>query len=237
MSPPDFRAALRAASAPVIAEVKPFSPSAGDLIGGRSVAGIAAAYARAGVPCLSVTTGQWHGGSPAMIAELAATGLPVLRKDFIVSRSHLEESARLGASAVLLTCALLRPRDLARLAGLALDLGLTPFVEAASAAELEGLSLPCGTVLAVNNRNIRQRETDGGSIERSLALHGMARRVQPEGLLVSASGITRPEQAAQVLAAGFDAVLIGTALMGEGQSDPEATARAFLAAARQVLAV
>ncbi|MBL8563427.1 MAG: hypothetical protein JNN06_14205 [Gemmobacter sp.] len=237
MSAPDFCAALRAASAPVIAEVKPFSPAAGDLIGGRSVSEIATAYARAGVPCVSVTTGQWHGGTPAMIADLAATGLPVLRKDFIVSRSHLEESARWGASAVLLTCTLLRPRDLARLAALALDLGLTPFVEAASAAELEGLSLPEGAVLAVNNRNIRQRETDGGGIERSLSLRSMARRVQPQGLLVSASGITRPEQATQVLAAGFDGVLIGTALMGDGQSDPEATARAFLAAARQALPV
>lgn len=237
MTSPDFRAALRAASAPVIAEVKPYSPSVGDLIAGRSVAEIAAAYARAGVPCLSVTTGQWYGGSPAMIAELAATGLPVLRKDFIVSRAHLEESARLGASAVLLTCTLLRPRDLARLAGLALDLGLTPFVEAASDTELEALSLPEGAVLAVNNRNIRERETDGGSIERSLALHGLARGVQPQGLLVSASGITRPEQAAAVLAAGYDGVLIGTALMGDGQSDPETTARAFLAAARQAIPV
>lgn len=235
MSPPDFCAALRAAPAPVIAEVKPFSPSEGDLMGGRTVAGIAAAYARAGVPCLSVTTGQWHGGSPAMIIELAATGLPVLRKDFIVSRAHLEESARLGASAVLLTCTLLRPRDLARLAGLALELGLTPFVEAASAPELEGLSLPEGAVLAVNNRNIRERETDGGSIERSLALQGAARQVQRQGLLISASGITRPEQAAQVLAAGYDGVLIGTALMGDGQSDPETTARQFLMAARQTL--
>lgn len=237
MSAPDFCTALRAAPAPVIAEVKPFSPAAGDLIAGRSVAEIAAAYARAGVPCLSVTTGQWHGGSPAMIADLAATGLPVLRKDFIVSRAHLEESARLGASAVLLTCTLLRPRDLARLAGLALDLGLTPFVEAASAPELEGLSLPEGAVLAVNNRNIRDRETDGGGIERSLALRSVARAVQPQGLLISASGITRPDHAEQVLAAGYDGVLIGTALMGEGQSDPEATARRFLAAARLAMPV
>lgn len=227
MTGASFAAALRAAAAPVIAEVKPFSPAAGDLIGARSVAEIARSYCRAGVPCLSVTTGAWHGGAPAMIADLAVTGLPVLRKDFIVSQAHLHLSRDLGAAAVLLTCALLRPRDLLRLAEQALGLGLTPFVEAASAQELTDLHLPEGAVLAVNNRNIRTRETDGGGIERSLALHTQARSVAGTGLLVSASGITTAAQAQSLLQAGFDGLLVGTALMGAGPGT-EAATRAFL---------
>lgn len=232
MSVGRFVAALRAAPAPVIAEVKPFSPAAGDLIGARDVAGIAAAYAGAGVPCLSVTTGAWHGGRPDMVTELARTGLPVLRKDFIVSQAHLVQSRDLGASAVLLTCTLMRPRDLRRLAEAALALEMTPFVEAASAAELADLDLPEGAVLAINNRDIRTRETDGGGIERSLSLQAQARQKAGAGLLVSASGIETPAEARRLMAAGFDAMLIGTALMGAGAGIGDQT-RAFLAAAQR----
>lgn len=228
-----FAAALRDAAAPVIAEVKPHSPKDGALLGGRSVADLALGYARAGVPCLSVTTGKWHGGTPDMIRILAATGLPVLRKDFIATRGHLEQSHQLGASAVLLTCTLLRPRDVWRLASEALAMGLTPFVEAASDAELLGLDLPKGAILAINNRNIRERETDDGGIERSLRLYDQARRLDP-ALLVSASAISCPKDIRLLRRCGFDAVLVGTALMAG--RDTETGTRRFLDAARIGLA-
>lgn len=224
-----FSSALRHTAVPVIAEVKPHSPKDGELLAGRSVADLALGYARAGVPCLSVTTGKWHGGAPDMIRILAATGLPVLRKDFIATRGHLNQSRDLGASAVLLTCALLRPRDVQRLAEEALAMGMTPFVEAASEYELLGLELPHGAILAINNRNIREQETDDGGIERSLRLYDQARRLNP-ALLVSASAISRPEDIRLLRRCGFDAVLVGTALMAG--DDAEIGTRRFLDAAR-----
>ncbi len=224
-----FLAALRAAPAPIIAEIKPQSPKDGELLAGRSITAIARAYQRAGVPCLSVTTGKWHGGAPAMIAELAASGLPVLRKDFIATRGHLLQSRDLGASAVLLTCTLLRPADVRRLSDEALALGLTPFIEAASTDELAGLDLAAGAILAVNNRNIREREMDDGGIGRSLDLYGQARALAPS-LLASASAIQTPQDVRALRNCGYDALLIGTALMSG--SDPEATTRAMIEAAR-----
>lgn len=224
-----FIDALRLAPAPVIAEVKPRSPKDGELLAGRSVVDLAHGYARAGVPCLSVTTGKWHGGTPEMIRILAATGLPVLRKDFIATRGHLEQSRDLGASAVLLTCTLLRARDVRRLAVEALALGLTPFVEAASTDELRDLELPDSAILAINNRNIRERETDDGGIERSLRLYDQARGLRP-ALLASASAIARPEDVGQLRRCGYDAVLVGTALMAG--DDAECGTRRFLDAAR-----
>lgn len=226
-----FATALAASDRPLIAEIKPSSPKVGALLAGRSVASVAAEYALAGAPCLSVTTGRWHGGSVAMMTEMvAATGLPVLRKDFLTSKRALEETRAAGASAALLTCTLLRRVDILRLAEAALDLGLTPFVEAASEAELDGLALPQGAILAINNRDIRARETDDGGIATSLALLAAARAAH-SGPVVSASGLLTPEDVATVRRAGFDGVLVGTALLS-GPDEPVATTRRFLDAAR-----
>jgi indole-3-glycerol phosphate synthase len=226
-----FHHALATAPQPLIAEVKPRSPKTGVLMGDLTVAEVAETYGEAGVRCLSVTTGRWHGGTPAMIATLAQTGLPVLRKDFIASRAHLEQSRDLGASAVLLTCTLLRPKDIARLADAALMLGLTPFVEVATAGELQDLTLPPEAILAINNRNIRAQETDDGGISRSLNLLAPARD-QHAGLLVSASGLLVASDVQLVREAGFDGVLVGTALLGSG-ADIAATTRQFLQAAER----
>ncbi|WP_269584453.1 hypothetical protein [Roseibium sp. Sym1] len=230
----EFAAALARAEAPLIAEIKPASPKDGDLLRQMQVGEIARDYARAGVACLSVTTGRWHNGSVGMIREIAETGLPVLRKDFIVSARHLRDSLQAGASAVLLTCSLLRNKDVVRLAAMALDLGLTPFVEAANETELDGLDLPGGSVLAINNRNIRVRETDDGGVEHSLALYRSA-RARHAGLLVSASGFRTPADARKACMCGFDGILVGTAFMN-GDNGPGNTAGLFMDAMAQARA-
>lgn len=228
---PDFHSALARARSPLIAEIKPNSPKVGALIATRSVAAIAEDYRRAGVPCLSVTTGQWHGGRLEMIGEMRQTGLPVLRKDFITTQRDLEISKDAGASAVLLTCKLMRRKDVLRLANLALGLGLTPFVEVANARELDGLALPENAILAINNRDIALKETDDGGMDQSLALYGLARQGH-RGLLVSASGLLCPGDVAAIRCAGFDGVLVGTALLN-GPHSPYETTCAFVGAALQ----
>ncbi|MFW2543794.1 hypothetical protein ACN2XU_14205 [Primorskyibacter sp. 2E107] len=226
-----FHEALSGEDCPLIAEIKPSSPKVGPLLAERSVREIARDYLHAGAPCLSVTTGAWHKGHIGMVTEMAALGLPVLRKDFITSARHLEASKDAGAAAVLLTCTLLRRADVLRLAEAALSMGLTPFVEAASAAELDGLRLPGGAVLAINNRDIRAQETDDGGIEQSEALYALG-RAQHGGLLISASGLTSPEAVRRAVAAGFDGVLVGTALLSGPESAYETTRR-YLRATRK----
>lgn len=208
-----FIQALRSAAAPLIAEIKPFSPECGDLLHGRNPLDIARHYVAQGAPCLSVTTGRWHRGDLTMLHELAhGAEVPILRKDFITRRAQLAESLEAGASAILFSAQLLRQRELLGLASQALALGLTPFIEADATAQLEALKLPAGCILAICNRDIRQQEKDDGSVNRSLALYRSARACGPE-LLASASALRQPQEAAQALKAGFDAVLIGTALL------------------------
>ncbi len=129
-----FAAALAAqarSGLAVIAEIKRRSPSKGDLDPGLDPATLAADYAAGGASCLSVLTdGPHFGGSPEdLAAARAACALPVLRKDFTVSRADVCDARLMGADAVLLIVAALDDAELLEMLGLAAILGLDALVE------------------------------------------------------------------------------------------------------------
>ena len=122
--PRPFRAALAGADASglaVIAEVKRRSPSAGDLAPDLDPSEVARAYAAGGATCLSVLTdASYFGGAPEdLAAARTSSGLPVLRKDFTVSRADVCDARLMGADAVLLIVAALSDEELAEFAALA----------------------------------------------------------------------------------------------------------------------
>ncbi|MFI2611180.1 indole-3-glycerol-phosphate synthase [Kitasatospora sp. NPDC018619] len=210
---PSFTDALLGAERPLVMEVKLRDPHGTDLLGDRTVTDLVARYERAGAPCLSVVTGRWFGGTTRLLREVAAaTDLPVLQKDFLTRPAQLEAARALGASAVLLTAALLPAASLHRLVACALDLGLTPFVEITDERELAALPRPRECVVAVNNKDIRTRERDRGDLGRSLRLLP-ALRAAGVRAPVSASAITDPADAARLLDAGYAGLLVGTSLM------------------------
>lgn len=208
-----FVEALLAADVPVIMELKRRDPHGGDLFGERSIPEIVAEYEAAGAPCISVVTGRWFGGTDSMLEEVASlTDRPVLQKDFITRRDQLLKAKDLGASAVLLTAGLLPRSSMPTLINGSLELGLTPFVEVTSEAEIDALPSAELCVVAVNNKDIKNQERDPGDLDRSVrllpALAGSG-TVCP----VSASGIKQPQDAARLLAAGYKGLLIGTGLL------------------------
>jgi indole-3-glycerol phosphate synthase len=213
-----FIDALRTASTPVIMEVKRRSADGEDLLGGRSVREIVDAYHRLGAPCLSVVTGSWFGGGDALLREVAAlTDRPILRKDFITNERQIVEARAMGAAAVLLTAELLPGSLTARLARICLRHEVTPFVEVSSCTQLERLGDARGCVVAVSNKDIRRRERGEPQIERSLTLLPAVLRSGAD-CAVSASGIAGPDVAARLLSSGFDALLVGTALLTAGDA-------------------
>ncbi|MEU3573200.1 indole-3-glycerol-phosphate synthase [Kitasatospora sp. NPDC036755] len=208
-----FIDALLTAARPLVMEVKLRDPHGADLLGERTVTDLVTRYEQAGAPCLSVVTGRWFGGTPRLLRDVAAaTELPVLQKDFLTRPAQLEAAKALGASAVLLTAALLPATSLRRLVDAALDLGLTPFVEITDERELDTLPRVPECVVAVNNKDIRTRERDRGDLGRSLRLLPALRAAGCRAP-VSASAITEPADAARLLDAGYAALLIGTSLM------------------------
>ncbi|WP_436494545.1 hypothetical protein [Actinokineospora sp. HUAS TT18] len=211
MSP--FIDALLGARRPLVMEVKRRDPHGNDLMGGRTVAEVVAHYEAAGAACVSVVTGRWFGGTPELLREVAdRTGKPLLQKDFITRRDHIQQARKSGAAAVLLTAGLLTRSSLANLIDAALSLELTPFVEITAESEIAGITAADQCVIAVNNKDIKTGERDTGDLSRSERMLPFLRAAGTRAP-VSASGIDTPETAARLVDLGYRGLLVGTALL------------------------
>ena len=218
-----FEAALSAAGGPnVIAECKRRSPSRGILRRDYRPEAIAAAYERNGAAAVSVLTEPtfFDGSLDHLRAVRAAVGIPVLRKDFVVSRYQLLEAAAAGADAVLLIVAALDDADLAALHAGAAELGLGVLVEVHDAGELDRAARVGATVVGVNNRNLRTLAVD---VEAS---HRLAARMPAGTIGVAESGLRTSADLARLGAAGYRAFLIGETFMTA--ADPGAALRDLL---------
>lgn len=225
-TPPRFAAAFAGGTVGLIAEVKRRSPSEGGFAGAVDPVNVARAYADGGAAAISVLTeGPHFGGSLADLEGVArATGLPVLRKDFILDPLQLYEARAAGAAAALLIVRALTAERLAALAALARELGLATLVEVHAADEL-----PVALAARPDAVGVNVRDLD------SLVLHpdvadALLPRIPRAVIAVAESGIADREGVSRVAALGADAVLVGTSLLRAGA--PAAAARALTGVAR-----
>ena len=193
----------------VIAEVKRRSPSRGDLAVALDPAVVAADYAAGGASCLSVLTdADWFGGSPEDLkAASAASGLPVLRKDFTVDVRDVCDARLMGADAVLLITAALDDAEIGDFVALAAEIGLDALVEVHDEAELDRALTVGARLIGVNQRDLSTFEVDADRAIR------VAASIPSTVRTVAESGIAGPEDAAVLAAAGYDAVLVGETLV------------------------
>ncbi len=225
--PRDFLGALaKAGHAPIIAEIKRRSPSAGTLGEDADPAARALAYARGGAAALSVLTdGPFFGGSLADLdAARRAVGLPVLRKDFTIAPAQVYEARAAGADAVLLIAAALEPSLLGELYERAREVGMTVLVEVHHERELIAALAPRPRLVGINNRDLTSLAVDLDTCLR------VRRRIPSGPLVVAESGIEGPEDIKRLSAGGLDAFLIGTTLMRA--ADPGQAIAALKAAGR-----
>ena len=212
-----FEKALKKPGLSFICECKKASPSKGLISRDFPYLSIAREYEQAEAAAISVLTEpEWFLGNDEILREIAGSvSIPCLRKDFVVDEYMIYEAKVLGASAVLLICALLDEDTLRRYMEIADSLGLSALVEAHDPAEIETAVRSGARIIGVNNRNLKDFTVD---IHNSIRLRYCA----PAGtIFVAESGIRTPEDVETLRQNGVNAVLIGEQLMRAGSPKEE----------------
>lgn len=203
-----FEKALKSDGLSFICEVKKASPSKGVIAEDFPFLEIAKEYEKAGASAISCLTEPFYfKGSNDYLKEIAANvSIPVLRKDFTIDPYMIYEAKTLGASAVLLICAILTDEELREYSEIAENLGLSALIEAHTEEEVKR-AMKYGRIIGVNNRDLKTFNVD---ITTSIRLRNMV----PSGMVfVSESGIKDENDTMELYKNGTDAVLIGETLM------------------------
>lgn len=219
--PRDPMPALRAPGSSVIAEVKRRSPSKGDLAAITDPAALARQYAAGGAAAISVLTEErrFGGRLEDLRAVRAAVDVPVLRKDFLVEPYQVLEARAAGADLVLLIVAALDDDTLRRLHDQARELGMTVLVEVHDQAETDRAVAIGAELVGVNARNLKTLDIDPDAFGR------LAPLIPDDRVKVAESGISGPVDVERHVSEGARAVLVGEALVKDG--DPESGVRAM----------
>ncbi len=218
----DAETALRRATRlAVIAEVKRSSPSRGSLAEIADPAGLAAAYALGGATAISVLTEprRFSGSLDDLAAVRRRVDVPVLRKDFLVTRYQITEARAWGADLVLLIVASLDQRNLVALRDHAEALGMTALVEVHDEEETRRAVDSGATVLGVNARDLRTLTVDRAVFARLRPL------IPDDVVTIAESGVRTVEDVREYATAGAHGVLVGEALVTGG--DPAGAVAAF----------
>lgn len=204
-----FETALRKPELSFICECKKASPSKGLIAPNFPYVDIAKAYEAAGADAISVLTEpEFFLGDDIFLSEISAqVSIPCLRKDFVVDEYIIWQAKTLGASAILLICAILDDIQLKKFLATCDELGLSALVESHDEIEIKR-ALNCGArIIGVNNRNLKDFSVDMDNAKRLREL------VPPEIVFVSESGVKSADDIKKIREIGADAVLIGEILM------------------------
>lgn len=204
-----FEKALAAPGMSFICEVKKASPSKGLIAPDFPYLEIAKDYEAAGAAAISVLTEpERFLGSDRYLEEIArAVSIPVLRKDFTVDEYQIYEAKLLGASAVLLICAILSDEQLKCFLETAHTLGLSALVEAHDEEEVKRAIAAGAKIIGVNNRDLKTFTVD---VNNSVRLRSL---IPSHTVYVSESGIKTAADVGVLYRNGTNAVLIGETLM------------------------
>lgn len=204
-----FEKNLRQKAMQFICEVKKASPSKGLIAAHFPYVDIAKEYEAAGAAAISVLTEtDYFLGDDRYLRQIyEAVQTPLLRKDFTVDAYQIYQAKTLGASAVLLICAILDEKRMRSFIEICDSLGMSALVEAHDAEEVRMADCAGARIIGVNNRNLKDFTVDIGN---SLRLREL---VPGDTLFVAESGISTPEDIRALREGGVNGVLIGESLM------------------------
>lgn len=215
----------------IIAEIKKSSPSHGPF-SSTNVIKRARAYDAAGIQGISVLTEPSHfnGSFDDLQSVVNNTTVPVLCKDFIISRQQLELANQLGASAVLI---IVKIRSSLTLIESCLDLGMEPLLEIHDQEDLDIIvpiveADPRVRLVGINNRDLSTMKVDLSTSDR--LIQEARNAIGEDAIIISESGIETSSDVKRLVKAGTDAILIGTMFMERPVQDVKAVIQDLQAA-------
>ena len=218
---PDFHKALTNPGPAIIAEFKRKSPSKGIINTDASPVQVAQEYQEGGIAAISILTdNEFFGGSNNDLQSVAGfVKVPLLRKDFIIDDYQVIEAKSIGASAILLIASVLSKKEVARLSGLAFNLGIEVLFEIHDEKDLYKMNNKI-KILGVNNRNLK---TFNVNFDNSSNLIG---QLPANCIKVAESGFQTTDDVKRLFLSGYNAFLIGEKFMGT--QNPGKTATDFV---------
>jgi indole-3-glycerol phosphate synthase len=193
----------------VIAELKKASPSHGVIREDFQPLRIANLYEYAGACAISVLTEpHFFKGRPSYLKTVRqVTTLPLLRKDFILEKYQLYETAILEADAFLLIASVLTEEELKELIELGRSLKMDALVEVHADSDLKKAVNAGAKMIGINNRNLKTLEIDP-----LLATH-LIPKIPKGTAIVVESGLGTHDELMMYKSLGANAFLVGTSLM------------------------
>ena len=218
-TPRGFAARLKSVSSSgpaIIAEIKKASPSKGLIRSDFYPVTLARTFESAGAAALSVLTDEeFFQGSLANLEQAsAAVKIPCLRKDFILDPFQVLEARAAGADAILLIVSAHTDKSLSNLRDEAHSMNLDVLCETHDSDELERAIDLGFNLIGVNSRDLRTFSV------RTDVLTELAEWMPKDAVMVAESGIRTSADIIRLRAVGYDAFLVGEALMR--QPDPAA---------------
>ncbi len=203
------RAIKRSDALKLIGEIKFSSPSEGRIRDMEDVLHLAKAYEEEGASAISVITERhFFGGSMDFLKNIKqGTGIPLLRKDFIIDPIQIQESVDAGADAVLLISRILEKKQLRELIKISDDMGISALTEVHDEHDI-AKAIECGAdIIGINNRDLETFNVDIMNTIRLLPL------IPDNCLTVSESGIKGKQDVHMLKSQRVDAMLVGTSIM------------------------
>ena len=204
-----LKKALKGGKISIIAEIKFASPSEGIILKKGEHIQIAKDYENAGAAAISVLTDRrFFNGDIKFLKDIKnAVNIPVMQKDFIISKKQILQGMSHGSDAFLLIAEALNYNDLADLYNLGLNEKLETLVEIHDIKNLLTINELSPTIVGVNCRNLKKMELDFSRFERFFP------KLPKDSLKVAESGFKNTEKIKIVEQLGYDAILMGTSLM------------------------
>ncbi|HEX8550496.1 MAG TPA: indole-3-glycerol phosphate synthase TrpC [Abditibacteriaceae bacterium] len=193
----------------LIAEIKKASPSKGLIAPDFDPVRQAQLYRDGGADCLSVLTEPdfFQGDLPHLVAARDESGLPCIRKDFIIDQWQIAQARLHGADCILLIVGILKDWEIRAFKAAARRYGMDALVEVHNEEEARRAVANGCTFVGINNRDLKSFEVDLTTTERLRPL------LPGSATVVGESGVFTAADARRLRDAGADALLVGESLM------------------------